>query len=100
MLTSLFDQRDVREPTSAESITEASHEFEPASAATDNDDAMKVAARSSCWHLMVRDGTRHCSSLSENRRRKFLRPPDKSEVVVLSQCLSGYLLMNALRFGI
>jgi len=46
-----------------EPITEASHEFEPAGASADDYDAMKVATRSIRWHLMVRDGTRHRSSL-------------------------------------
>ncbi len=63
MRASLFDERDVREPMPAEPITEASHEFEPARASADDDDAMKVIARNTCWHLMVRDGTRHRSSL-------------------------------------
>ena len=64
MRTSLFDERDVCEPMPAEPITEAGHEFEPARASTDDDDdTMKVAAGSACQHLMVRDRTRHRSSL-------------------------------------
>jgi hypothetical protein len=63
MRASPFDERDVREPTPAEPIAEARHEFEPTGASADDYDAMKVAARSTRWHLMVRDGTRHRSSL-------------------------------------
>src|SRR5215510_7563547 len=63
MRTSPFDERDVREPVPAEPITKASHEFQPASASADDDDAMKIGARSTRWHMMVRDGTRHRSNL-------------------------------------
>src|SRR5882724_2123332 len=59
MRTSPFDERDVLEPMSAEPITEASHEFQPASASADNDDAMKIAARRTRGHMIVRDRTRH-----------------------------------------
>jgi len=61
MRTSLFNQRDIREFTLPESITEGGHEFEPTSPAANNDDAMKVTARNTCWALMVRD--RHIPSI-------------------------------------
>jgi hypothetical protein len=49
----LFDERDIRKPATAQPVAKPRDEFEAASAATDDDNTMKVTARSNLLHLIA-----------------------------------------------